>query len=276
MLNGGPDVPVLAIEIGLNPNLVALGPVALSWHGVFSALGILAGVALSLKLARRAGLDMDGAEFVAFTGIGAGLVGARLFYVVEHWGDFEGELPGILRLTEGGITLYGGLLGGLLGGLVVALARGLPILRLLDIAAPGMILGQALGRVGDLINGEHLGTASSLPWTVRYTHPETLGELGRAVHPTAGGYEPLGDLLILALVVFGAIRWARQPGLVFSLYLIAYSVLRASLSPLRMDESDVTGIAVPQVIGVLLALAGAGLLLWVLRAERETPGLAPG
>ena len=66
-----------------------------------------------------------------------------------------------------------------------------------------MILGQGLGRIGDLINGEHLSTASDLPWAFVYTHPDTLGELGQSVHPTAGGYELLGDFIILA---FPAVR----------------------------------------------------------------------
>lgn len=265
MLDGGVNLSWLAIAIGLSPTIVTLGPVDVSWHGLISVLGIFAGLALSLRLARRAGLDMDGTELVAISGIGAGLLGARIFYVAEHWNDFARDLLKILQLNEGGITLYGGLLGGLLGGLVVGLWRDLPILRLLDIAAPGMILGQALGRIGDLVNGEHLGTPSSRPWAVRYTHSETLGELNLAVHPTAGGYELVGDLLILTVVLIGIYRWARYPGLTFSIYLIGYSVLRASLSPYRLDESDVAGIAVPQLLGAVFALAGGGLLLWVWR-----------
>jgi len=253
-------LPVLVIEIHIDPTMAELGPFTLAWHGFFTAVGIIAGVWLATRMARRRGLNPDIAQQIALVGVPCAIVGARLFYVAEHWDRFSDDLPAIVTdITEGGITLYGGLIGGVAGGLAYGLYRRLPTLPFLDAAAPGMILGQAIGRLGDLINGEHRGTPSDLPWALRYTHPNTLGDPGVSVHPTAGGYEVLGDLAILAILLLIVARVARRPGWVFFWYALLYAVLRASLSPLRMDEAGALGVAVPQLVGIAVIVATLGL-----------------
>jgi prolipoprotein diacylglyceryltransferase len=99
---------------------------------------------------------------------------------------------------------------------------------------------------------------------VRYVHPDTLGEIGRAVHPTAGGYELIGDLAILALLLFVARRWITVPGWSFCLYVIVYGVMRFWLSEFRLDEETAWDIPLPQItsaVMVAIAVMGAGLLV---------------
>jgi len=253
-------LPFLAIDINIDPTFAEFGPFLLTWHGLFTAVGIIGGVWLSVWLCQKDGIPSEIAQEIALVGVPSAIVGARLFYVFEHWDRFSGDLTGIVfDITEGGITLYGGLIGGLLGGLVYALWRHWPIAITLDCAAPGMILGQGIGRIGDFINGEHHATETSLPWAFRYTNPNTLGELGKAVHPTAGGYELLGDFLILAFLLFVARRYFRAPGWVFASYIILYGALRFPLSFTRLDEQELWNIPVPQLVSVLIV--GAGVML---------------
>lgn len=264
-------LPVLAIEIHIDPTMAELGPFTLAWHGFFTAVGIIAGVWLAIRMARSRGLDPNVAQEIAMVGVPCAIIGARLFYVAEHWEAFsDNPLRIVTGITEGGITLYGGLIGGVVGGLAYGLYRRLPVLRFLDAAAPGIIVGQAIGRLGDLINGEHRGTPTDLPWAVRYTHPNTLGDPGVAVHPTAGGYELLGDLAILAILLLVVTRVARQPGWVFAWYLLLYAGLRASLSPFRLDEAGAFGAAVPQLVGIGV-IAAALVLSVFLATHRRTP-----
>lgn len=281
----------LAIDINIDPEIGEIGPFSLTWHGLFSAVGIVGGVWLAVTLARKNGIPTDIGQEIALVGVPAAIIGARLFFVAEHWedGGFSDDPARIITgLNEGGITLYGGLIAGALAGLVYGVIRGWPWGVGLDAAAPGMILGQGLGRIGDLINGEHLATESSLPWAVRYVHPSTLGELGVAVHPTAGGYELLGDFLILGVLVWAGwglgrlglwlrlperLRspWIRQPGWVFVLYMVLYSAMRFVLSEFRIDEQTIGDVPVPQVVSVIiigLAFIAAGLL-------RRYPGPIP-
>lgn len=254
----------LTIDINIDPTLADFGPFTLTWHGFFTAVGIIAGVSLSVWLAKRDGIPSEFGQEIALVAVPCAIVGARLFFVFEHWDRFSNDLPSIVfGITEGGITLYGGLIGGALGGLIYGLWRGWPIAIGLDAAAPGMILGQGIGRIGDLINGEHLAKHSDLPWAVRYTNPNTLGDLGVSVHPTAGGYELLGDFIILALLLFVARRFLKVPGWSFCLYMVLYSVMRFFLSELRIDEQQVWHIPVPQVTSAIV-LAGAVIAAGVL------------
>ena len=254
----------LAITIPFDPEIGDIWGLTLSWHGVFTAVGIIGGVSLAVYLAKVDGIPSDVGQEIALVGVPCAIVGARLFFVFEHWDQFDDNLSDIvLNITEGGITLYGGLIGGVLGGLIYALYHRWPIAIGLDAAAAGMILGQGIGRIGDLINGEHLSTASDLPWAFTYTHPDTLGELGRSVHPTAGGYELLGDFVILALLLFVARRFVTVPGWTFCLYVVAYSAMRFGLSEFRFDEQTIGDVPVPQLVVpalIGLAIIAAGVL----------------
>ena len=264
-----PAIAFLAITIDIDPDIGEFFGLTLTWHGVFTAIGIIGGVWLAVYLARVDGIPPDVGQELAFVAVISAIVGARLFFVFEHWDRFESDPASIvLDLTEGGITLYGGLIGGVLGGVIYGLFRRWPIAIGLDAAAPGMILGQGIGRIGDLINGEHLATASDLPWAFVYVHPNTLGELGRSVHPTAGGYELLGDFLILALLLFVARRFIRVPGWTFCAYAILYSVMRFGLSEFRFDEQTIDGTPVPQVV----AAAIIGLAIVLAGVLRRYPG----
>jgi len=257
-------LPVLVIDINIDPTMAEFGPFTLTWHGFFTAAGIIAGVSLSVWLAKKDGIPAEIGQELALVGVPCAIVGARLFYVAEHWDRFSGDpLDIVFGITEGGITLYGSLIGGVVGGVLYGLYHRWPIAIGLDAAAPGMILGQGIGRLGDLINGEHLATSSDLPWAVRYIHPNTLGELGAAVHPTAGGYEMLGDLAILGILLLVARRFIKVPGWTFCLYVALYSAMRFGLSEFRFDEQTIGDIPVPQITSAIilgLAFIAAGVL----------------
>lgn len=257
-------LPFLTIDINIDPTIFTAGPFTLTWHGLFTAVGIICGVSLSVYLAKKDGIPSDVGEEIALVAVPAAIVGARLFYCLEHFDTFKDDPAKIVTgITDGGITLYGGLIAGVVSGVVYALWRKWPIAIGLDAAAPGMILGQGIGRIGDLINGEHHGTASSLPWAFKYTNPNTLAELGKSVHPTAGGYELIGDFLICAILLFVCRRRFKSPGLVFCAYVVIYGVLRFFLSYFRLDEREYFGISDAQMVSaalVALALIGASIL----------------
>jgi prolipoprotein diacylglyceryl transferase len=250
---------LLVIDIGWGPNIVTIGGFLLTWHGLFTALGILAGVNLSLRMAQVIHYDPDDAYTLALVGVPSGIVGARLLYVIERWDFYGDNLGNIFAITEGGISIWGAILGGIAGAYLFALVRGYAITGALDIAAFGIIIGQAVGRVGDVVNGEHLAIATGLPWGVIYTSAESPGfrqsfTLG-ATHP-AVAYELIGDLAILGVLfaVFFTI-FKHRPGLTFLTYFVGYAVMRFFLTELRVDSAEsLFGLRVPQVIslGVLL------------------------
>ncbi len=273
-------LPFLSINIDINPVMADFGPFTLTWHGLFTALGIIGGVSLSVWLVKKDGIPPEVGQEIALVGVPCAIVGARMFYVFEHWDRFgDDPIKIVTGITEGGITLYGGLLGGVLGGLVYSLWHKWPIGITLDGAAPGMILGQAIGRIGDLINGEHLADKTSLPWGVKYLHPDSpqyqywlnhpdpnhpLKPLDTyAVHPVAGGYELIGDFIILGILLFVMRRFVRVPGWVFCSYVAMYGIMRFGLSYFRFDEQTIANVPVPQFTsGILIGIAviAAGIL----------------
>ena len=278
------------INININPVLIDTGGFELTWHGLFTALGIALGVWLSVRLARRTRISEDDAMSIAVVSVLSGIVGARLLWVLEHT-DQIGSIGDVFALTDGGISIYGAMIGGVLGGFIyVTLFKpDFPKWIALDVAAPGMILGQAVGRLGDFVNGEHFANASDLPWAFRYTHPLTdgpwsspdfdewyrgsrglEGEAPVAVHPVAGGYEPILDFMILG-GLFLLRRMGVGAGWGFTFYVFAYAVVRGSLSLLRTDEAAIAGaLSVPQLLAIVTAAAAVWMALH-LRRHRQPP-----
>ena len=269
---------VLAIEIPWDPTIATLGGLSITWHGLFTAVGVLAGMWIALRLADRIGYDPDHVYSIALAAVPSGIVGARALFVAEHW-DTYGQNPGeILALTEGGISIWGAILGGFLGGTLYARWQGFPVGPGLDIGALTMLLGQAIGRLGDLVNGEHLATATDLPWGLIYTHPDSPAfahSIAVGAHHPATTYELLGDLAILGILLGLYFRspWFRpRPGLLFLGYLVSYASMRFALTYLRVDSAEVASglLRVPQLVSVVVVLVAVPLAIWVWR--RGTAG----
>src|SRR5216683_1428333 len=153
----------LTIVIDLEPNLFRLGPFLITWHGVFSVLGILAAARLGLWLLGKDKVDIShGADGVTWMVV-LGLVGARVLYVWENFKFFSGQLIHVFYITEGGISQWGGLFGAILGAYVWARRAHFSFWKVIDAGGPAAMIGLAIGRVGDVINGEHHGTPTTLP-----------------------------------------------------------------------------------------------------------------
>lgn len=261
------------IIISIDPIIVHLGHVAIRWYSLFFALAIAAGVWLGLREAARKGLDSEQVQALAMWSIAGGLLGARLFHVMDRWEVYAADPLRMLSIWEGGLAVYGGLIGGVLAGLVYAVRHGLPGWRVADAAAPGMILGQAVGRLACIPNGDAYGAPADLPWAFIYTHPGTMVPrdlLGVPTHPYAV-YELLFDLALLALLwrlrgVF------RTDGLLFLTYAGIYAIGRFLLTFYRIEQVWFWGLQEAQVIALLVLAVVLLLLAWRLRAARLGPG----
>jgi len=255
------------IKIGIDPQIAHWGGLLLTWHGVFAAIGIALGVWVAVKMAARAGFIEDVSYTVALVGVPAGIIGARALFVAENHSLFAGRLLDIFRINEGGISLYGALIGGVVGGLGYGIWQRLPIRAGLDAAAFGMILGQGIGRIGDIINGEHFAKTTDLPWAVVYTHANSPS-FGRDPQHPAVAYEFLGDLLIFGLL-FLFWRFYKRDGLVFFSYAFLYSVVRFGASALRLDDQVLWEFKMAQVIALaVIAISVVGFAYCL----RQPPG----
>ena len=242
------------IVIPWDPVALQLGPLVLAWHGIFSSLGILLGIWFAAWLAPRARSSPEDMWRAACPVIIGGLIGARLLYVAEHVPAFIRAPWRIVLVNEGGISVFGAVLGGMAGAALWARRARVSPTRLLDVMAPAFLLGQAAGRLGDIVNGEHLGAhAPGLPWAVIYTHPNTLGEIGVPVHP-AVAYELLWDLAAALLATWLLRNGLRPAGASLCLSLFLYGLGRLWVGYFRLDQPVLAGIGLAQLIGLLAML----------------------
>jgi len=184
------------ITIKISPD-IHLGPVMLAWHGVTIALGIVIGAIAAGRWLRSRGLDVEPMTTIAGLAAGGGIVGARMFYVFEHE---PGALLDPSRLfSSRGFTFDGGVI---LAAVLIAayVKRNRLTAAYLDAGAVGLPLGVAIGRIGDVINGEHYGDRSTFLLAVRNANPDALTPNPHFAYQNGGLYEVLLATLILAVV----------------------------------------------------------------------------
>src|SRR5207237_5675438 len=247
-------------------------------------LGILHGFWLAARGAVLAGYTEADTFSVAMWGVIGAIIGARVFHVIDQWDFYAKDPISILKVNEGGLAIYGTIVGGPVAGALYAWRKGLNVARLADVAAAPLILGMAIGRIGDIINGEHHGThATGFPLNVVYTNPNTLGEIGVPVH-LAVGYELVMDLLICAGLVWlarGLVRdrdrrfhsnWdPRLPrdGMLFWPYPGVYSLGRFFIQFYRVDTPFALGLSQGQLLSILSAMVAIWALVFQYQRYRR-------
>lgn len=254
-------------------------------YGVMLLAAATAGTWLSIRRGRMLGFDADTIVALALEVFLWGIVGARLFYVLEYHEQFfppgrslAQALPDVLNLAAGGLVVFGSLPTAALAAWRFAARRGLPLLKLADCIAPGMLVGLALGRIGCLLNGCCYGGPCDLPWALRFPpqSPPWLDQAARGLIPGGGSWSlPIHpaqlyaaiDAGILAAVAMAFTPLARRPGEVFALVLTLHPISRLLLEAIRIDEPPVfgTGLSISQLVSVVLLALAAALWWWLSR-----------
>jgi phosphatidylglycerol---prolipoprotein diacylglyceryl transferase len=254
------------------------------------------GIWLAVKWAVKAGYTEDDTFSVAMWGVIGAIIGARLFHVIDQWDFYSKDPVQIIKINEGGLAIYGTIVGGPVAGAIYAWRKGLNVARLADVASPPLILGMAIGRIGDIINGEHHGAhAQGFPLAVVYTNPSTLGEIGTPVH-LAVGYELVLDLLIFVGLLWLARAVVRTPGgrfgfnwnpryprdgMLFWTYIGAYSLCRFFIQFYRVDTPFALGLSQAQLLSILSAMVAIWALVFQYQRyrrygpARDQPEVAP-
>lgn len=263
------------ITIDMDPTIVQFGHFALRWYSLLVVLAIIGGAWLGMREARRKGLDVEKMQSLIFWGVIGGLVGARLFHVIDNPVVYASGPLSALYVWEGGLAIYGGLIGGVLAGFLYARHSGLPFWKTADAAAPGLILGQALGRLACIPNGDAYGSPADVPWAFVYTNPAAMVPpelLGTPLHPYPV-YELVFDLAVLGLL--WRLRGVyRADGLLFLTYAGVYAIGRFLLTFLREEQIWFWGLQEAQIVALAVLVAAVPLVAWRLRAGRLQKGKA--
>jgi phosphatidylglycerol:prolipoprotein diacylglycerol transferase len=246
---------------------IQLGPVTLQTFGIMFALGFVGAGLLVARRLKELGKPPDWAYELIFAGLVGGIVGSRLDFIIENYDEVSDDLLGNL-LSGSGLVWYGGLIGGALGVVLWARWRGMLNLTLLDICAPALAIGYAIGRIGCQLSGDgDYGIPWDGPWAMAY--PEGTVATDIPVHPT-----PIYETVAMGLVtyVLWRLRTRFQPGLLFALYLVLAGAERFLVEFVRRNDDVAVGLTQAQLLSVAMMLAGG---LWLVVKARRGELRAP-
>jgi phosphatidylglycerol:prolipoprotein diacylglycerol transferase len=256
------------IEIDISPFLFStdfVSQLSLSWHGLFSFVAVATAVVLVARWAPLKQIDPDAVLSIAVWAIIGGVIGARVVHVVDHWGAVYSQNPmQVLEIWTGGIGVWGGVLGGFIAGTAYAIIAKHPVGVIADLAAPAILYVQTIGRIGDIINGEHCSRATDLLFGFQWVHSGTAARncadgFANAVHP-AIAYEMIWN--ILALAVLWQLRGRLKPdGMIWTLYLALYAIGRFGVTFFREDRIWTAGLQEAQIIALLILAITVPILL---------------
>ncbi len=241
------------------------GPLpAVHAYGLTLLVAIVAAILVTKwRWGRRPG-DLDLILRVAVWGVAAGIVGARLYHVVTSWEDVpDPKWKGIFEVWEGGLGIWGGILFGVLAGAVVIKRSGGSVLQAMDAVAPGLLVAQGIGRLGNWWNQELYGRPTDLPWGLEIDDAHNMDyPAGTTFHPTFL-YEMLWDLAGAAVVILVARRWRIRPPALFSLYVAWYTFGRFFEEQLRIDPSRIFwGMRLNAWVSLILFIASSLFFIW--------------
>lgn len=254
----------------LDPIAFQLGPFSVHWYGVIMGSAFLLGSLLAARQAKKVGINPEHIWDMLIWIIPSAILGARTYYVLFEWDQYKGSFYDIIAVWEGGLAIHGGLIGGTIAGVLYARKHQLGILKLADILAPSIILGQAIGRWGNFINQEAHGGPVSEAFISKF--PEFIKNQmfinGQYYHPTFL-YESLWNLGAFALLMFYRGK-KKLDGEIAWLYLSLYSTGRFFIEGMRTDSLMLGPLRVAQVMSLTLLLISISFLIYRRWSARNT------
>jgi phosphatidylglycerol---prolipoprotein diacylglyceryl transferase len=279
----------------IDPVAVEIGPLQIHWYGIFIALAALVGGVLGARVARWLGEDSEHAWSMLLLVMVLAIIGARIYHVIHLWGDVYSENPIlILQVWNGGLGIPGGVVGGALGVWLYSRSQGTNAARWMDIAAPALLLGQAIGRLGNFVNQELYGPPTTLcgseyppclpfgiqidaahragtPWTIDAYPVETTQFVPLFAYEAVLNLIGMGVLLFV-IRRFGPRLFAGDAAL---MYIIWYGTVRTLLENYRVNNWTILGVPTAIWIGVLAVVLSAAWLIYRHRRGWGSPMIRP-
>jgi len=248
------------------------GPLTLHLYGLCIGIGMVVAITLAEHLLRRRGVPLGNFYAVVIPAVIMGFVGSRIYHVLSEPRRYADAPGDIVQVWNGGLGIYGAVIGGALTAWVLARRRGFPLGELLDAAAVGFPIAQAIGRVGNWVNQELFGGPTGLPWRLEVDalHRPARYADDCCFHPTFA-YEGLANLVLATGLFVTHRRWGARPvGVLFALYVAGYSAIRVFVEELRVDEAhEWFGLRQNQWVALVLVIGGLAVAAALVRRQRR-------
>ncbi len=255
----------------MHPTLMRIGAVEIRYYGLMYVIAIVFGIILLRGEIARKRLDLkkDDAIGFAFWVVVGGILGARIYYVLFMWSAYYSQHPlEIFALWHGGLAIHGGILGGAAAVFLYARLKRVRFLDLTDAVSPMLALGQAFGRFGNFMNGDAHGVPTNLPWGIVFPEGSIAGDefSGQPLHPVML-YELVLNFISF-LILWKLRKRDHKPGIIFSMYLLNYGIIRFFVSFFRADSLMVGNLRGAQIMS-LVFVAGASTLIFLFRLWKK-------
>ncbi len=278
--------PHLGINIEKLPKSITVFGFEIAFYGIIIAIGMVLALTIIFREVKRTNQSEDNYYDLAIFAIIFGIIGARLYYVIFEWDEYKGNLLSILNIRNGGLAIYGGLIAGTITTCIFCKIKKMSIPQVLDTIILGIIIGQILGRWGNFFNREAFGGFTDNIFAMQIRYDEVGGVISDSlqkhvqmvdhvayiqVHPTFL-YESVWNLILFAIMMFLRKR-KKFHGEVACTYLIGYGIGRFFIEGLRTDQLTLwrTGIAVSQIVSIVIVLMGISYLLYSKMKLRMIP-----
>ena len=249
-------------------NLFGMKGYNIAWYGVIISFGMLLGIVLASYRAKRKGYKTDLILDFILIAFPVAIICARLYYVVFEWEAYADNPLKIFAIREGGLAIYGGVIGGMIAAIIFSKINKFPLLKLVDLAIPSLVLGQAIGRWGNFMNQEAYGELIMNPKLQFFPYGVYIDAISEW-HQATFFYESMWNLLLFVLLLI--IAWkTKKDGIMLATYFIGYGIGRFIIEGFRTDSLYFFGnIRVSQMLSLLLVICG--IILLTLIQKRRKP-----
>ena len=256
----------------MNRVLFEFGPITIYWYSITMLLSVLLGIYLSLKESKKHKMYDFISDLISYAII-FGIIGARLYYVIFNFEQYQKDLLSIFKIWEGGIAIYGALIGGLISIIYLAKKKKQSIIKTTDIITPSLLIAQSIGRWGNFFNGEAHGTVVSLDFLKSHHIPKFIIEGmyidGVYYHPTFL-YESIWCLIGFIILIIIRKITKRKHGIMTYSYFIWYGLGRFFIEGLRTDSLYLGSVRISQLVSLLLIIIGIfGLILTNMKQKKQ-------
>lgn len=248
----------------MNPVIINLGIIEIRWYSVLILLGFILGYYLVINKCKQENIDKTLISDLCFYLIIVSILGARIYYCIFEWKYYINNPIDIIKIWEGGLAIHGGVIAGIIFIYFYTKKKKLEFLKLLDIFAPSLVLGQAIGRWGNFFNGEAYGPITTFENLKNLHIPRFIIDgmyIGGNYHEPTFFYESIGCLIVFIILIILRNKKSTKIGIITSIYFILYGLVRFFIEGLRTDSLMLFNIKVAQLISIIMILIGIYIII---------------